>query len=72
MTKQVFNTRPYEMSHGATPRGRGSWAFCRTEDVRNPFNGKIVWAPVGTFAEAKKYAKAHHHFAGCEVIEVLP
>jgi hypothetical protein len=42
-----FSTREFEFSHGALPRGRGSWAF-------EVFGGKPVFFPSSTYAEAKR------------------
>ena len=54
-----FSTDPYEMEHGRSPRGRGSWAFC-------PFHKRnagdyldfTLFSSSMTFAEAKRWAKA--------------
>jgi len=72
--KQIdFDTRQYEFSHGAKPRGRGSWAF----EIREG-DEEIGWFQ-GTYSEAKKQAKAWAQekaltagYAGELTIEVLP
>lgn len=53
-----FETLPYEIEHGCSPRGRGSWAFC-------PFHKRnasdyldfTLFSPSMTFTEAKRWAK---------------
>lgn len=59
--KVEFSTDEYERTHGKTPRGRGGWAFCpKSKYNRSDYLDFIFWAPSGTFAEAKKAAKAHY------------
>lgn len=51
-----FNTRDYELSHGKSPRGRGSWAFFFDRSMQV---GTAFWTPGSTtYAEAKKLARA--------------
>lgn len=55
-----FNTTDYELSHGHSPRGRGLWAFSLH---RNPEPDQVFWArrtyqQGGTFAQAKREARA--------------
>lgn len=50
-----FDDRDFRFSHGKAPRGRGSWAF----GFGSVVDGDAAWfAPSGTFAEAKKAARA--------------
>ena len=46
--KIEFCTREFLFSHGRAPRGYGSWAF--------DFGAGPVFAPTGTYAEAKAWA----------------
>lgn len=62
-----FNTREYEFSHGRAPRGRGSWAFAFT---RNAPVSEVIWAPSGTYAEAKKFAREKAKAAGVREVFV--
>jgi hypothetical protein len=56
-TTTTVDDTQYRFSHGAAPRGRGSWAF--TFGVKDPVSDQIWWTPGGTtYAEAKKLAKA--------------
>ena len=50
-----FNSDDYELLHGKTPRGYGHWAFNRDGQP----DDKMQWFS-GTFAAAKKLAKAHY------------
>lgn len=55
----AFETAHYELSHGRSPRGRGSWAFCPFHK-RNASDAMdfTIWSPGGmTFTEARKWAK---------------
>ena len=66
----LFDYSEYEASHGKAPRGRGGWAFkFRTEDgyvVADEADverlgrdlAEVHFAPSGTFAEAKRWARA--------------
>lgn len=73
MTKPSFETLPYELSHGRSPKGRGSWAFC-------PFHKRnahdyldwTVFSPSMTFSEAKRWAISQELLQGAPVIAVLP
>lgn len=54
--------RPYRTSHGRTPRGFGSWAFCPEARYRQPdYLGHTAWFK-GTYGDAKRQAR--QHFAG--------
>lgn len=59
MSSIEFDTFTYELSHGKSPRGRGSWAFCPFH-LRNAedYMTRTLWSPSMTFTEAKKWAKA--------------
>jgi len=72
-----FNDTEYRFSHGAAPRGRGSWAFSVNRD---PINNEIFWTPGSmTYTQAKKMARDHYitkigdgHLNGPFVVYVLP
>jgi len=49
--KIEFDEAPFIRSHMTTPRGRGSYAF--SIEGQAP-----IFSPSGTYAEAKKWAKA--------------
>lgn len=61
-----FNTTRYEADYGRKPRGFGHWAFALAND---PEPNAIFWH-AGTYAEAKKAARAH--FAKNPLVYVLP
>ena len=52
------DTFPFELSHGRSPRGRGSWAFC-------PFHKRnsgdylefTLFSPSMTYGEAKRWLR---------------
>jgi hypothetical protein len=52
-----FDDTQYTFSHGARPRGRGSWGFGLGE--KSPLNGPtLVFSPPDlTFAEARRWAR---------------
>ena len=50
----VFDTSEYQFSHGASPKGRGSWAFSADPLARTA--GEIIWTPSMTLTEAKRFA----------------
>jgi len=43
------NTRQYELAHGRTPRGVGSWAF-------EILPGEVMWAHRSRYREARQVA----------------
>jgi hypothetical protein len=58
MASIEIDTAVYERSHGKSPKGYGGWVFS-TERNPDPANDKaLFWAPVSTYAEAKKWVKA--------------
>lgn len=61
-----FSTAEFEFSHGKKPRGFGYWAFFFG---RNP-NAEAVFAPRGTFAEAKRWAAKEAKAAGHNFVRV--
>lgn len=69
-----FTDRPYRRSHGAAPRGRGSWAFqaSRTDTAFDrDLEGDVLWSPGAmTLTEAKRWASSQvpAHF----LLAVLP
>ena len=76
MTQKItieFDTSAYEFAHGKAPKGYGSWAFDWEGTRRDP---KPVWAPTSTYADAKKWVRAHiksiapADYAGCVCITV--
>lgn len=60
MSKIVVDTQPYRSSHGAEPRGRGSWAFTFKPERADGFTTteEIWFTPSVTYAEARKMAIA--------------
>jgi len=55
-----LSTHEYEMAHGKLPRGRGSWAFCPLERYNDTnYLDHVMWFN-GTYAEAKKLARAYY------------
>jgi hypothetical protein len=57
MARITFDTTPYELTHGRSPRGRGCWAFAPFH-LRNDSSAAIL-SPSMTLTEAKRWAKAH-------------
>lgn len=58
MTRITFDTTPYELTHGRSPRGRGSWVF-RPFHLRNADSLEgMLMSPSMTLTEAKRWAKA--------------
>jgi hypothetical protein len=57
-TRITFDTTPFELSHGRSPKGRGSWAFCpfHMRDSHDHLDGFLM-SPSMTFTEAKAWAK---------------
>lgn len=75
-----FDTETYRRSHGAEPRGRGSWAFIMgardyvTVDQKDAGGRKLVWFAPGslTFGAAKKLAAAEAKTRGVTFVAVAP
>lgn len=63
--KVEFVTSYFELVHGRAPRGRGWWAFSTTRD------GEVDFAATGTYAEAKKAARAWASERGVDMLWVL-
>lgn len=69
-TKIYFSTREYELSHGAKPRGRGSWAFAFDGEDRME---DLFWtAGALTFTEAKRVAMKEAKARGARSVEAQP
>ena len=51
-----FETMPYELEHGRSPRGKRSWAFCPFHLRNDPWNTSIIESPEMGFSAAKKWA----------------
>ena len=78
--KVEYFTNEYQASHGATPKGRGSWAFQVTQINGNDGNGAVHFSPAMTLTEAKQwfkpiaqkeatnYVAAPHHIG----VDILP
>lgn len=68
-----FYTRPFVLSHGRAPKGRGSWAFFVPE-----LRGEVFFSPSMTYTEAKTWIKNRvrpevpAEFVGTVVVHVLP
>jgi hypothetical protein len=55
-----FNTRKFEAAHGKQPRGYGQWGFCPREHYdANDYLDHVQWF-TGTYASAKKSARAFY------------
>lgn len=69
----TFETFPYEHSHGRSPRGRGSWAFCPFH-LRNAsdYIDHTIFSPSMTFTEAKKWAREQVALQTFELVAVMP
>lgn len=65
----LVDDREYRNNHGASPRGRGSWAFCKVDPRRLDYLDHVIWQ-AGLFAEARKAAKAEAAEKGIEVLYV--
>ena len=63
----VFDTRPYYTSHLKEPRGTGSWAFAFGSRDAEPW-----FAPLNTYPNAKRAARAQAVLRGCATVYVLP
>ena len=80
MNQVKIDTSVYRRSHGAEPRGRGSWAFTmgatdyQFVDQKDAQGRKLVWfAPSSSlFGEAKKLAIAEAKARGVTIIGVCP
>lgn len=60
--KRHFVTTEFEMSHGRTPRGYGSWGFAPYEYVNHQHEipwDQIVWSK-GTYTDAKRDVAKRH------------
>lgn len=58
------NTSQFEFSHGARPRGYGSWGFL--------INGEVFWASPALYSAARAEAVAHARSIGTFEIAVAP
>ena len=57
-----FQTTQYEFAHGKLPRGRGCWAFVIVSSYTGQPHPKVtetLWAPFGTYADAKSFVRRH-------------
>jgi len=70
MAAKTFETLPYELMHGASPRGRGKWTFAPFH-LRN-IPDAAVQSPEMGFTAAKEWAKRNPALSLFEVIAVLP
>lgn len=69
-TKVHVSDRPYVTSHGRSPRGFGSWGFCPANKWdSNDYLNHVVFFK-GTYAEARKEAKAHFALLGISFVVV--
>ena len=67
MPKVEFDTSEFEFSHGRKPRGRGAWAFWFQPNTDNVMD---AWWANGTYAEARKAAKAEAERRGVNFVMV--
>lgn len=56
MSKIEFITTPYEIAHGKSPKGRGSWAFSID---KNASYEDVFFTRSMTYSEAKKVVMKH-------------
>ena len=77
--KVEYFTNEYQASHGATPKGRGSWAFQVTQVNGHEGKGEVRFSPGGmTLTEAKRWMKPiaiaeAGHVRGITVcVDILP
>lgn len=68
--KTRFDTSQYRDSHGAEPRGRGSWAFTPVHDAWAD-DSRIIWCK-GTYIEAKREARELARIRRYLILYVLP
>ncbi len=55
-----FWTDKFELSHGKSPRGFGSWAFALNgHELDDGDSPNILWVHQSNFTNAKKVAKEH-------------
>lgn len=66
----TFDTFEFELSHGRSPRGRGSWAFAPFH-LRKSLDA-TVFSPSMTYTEAKRWARQQPSLNRFKVIAVLP
>lgn len=72
-----FDTTPYEISNGHTPRGRGGWMFQdRQQYLIDQYDNTYSWDTIhtfcGTYTEAKRAARASGKFARGATVVVMP
>lgn len=48
--------REYLSEHGSAPRGRGNWAFCLVNPIREDYLDYVLWVN-GRYADALSVAK---------------
>lgn len=69
----TFETLPYELSHGRSPRGRGSWAFCPFHlRNANDYIDHTVFSPCMTLTEAKRWAREQAQLQPFEMVAIMP
>lgn len=59
----------YRRNHGAMPKGRGSWAFCKVPPSRLDYLDHVLWES-GLYSEAKKAAQVKAAALGVERLYV--
>lgn len=76
----TFDTSVYRSSHGAPPRGVGSWAFVMGRvdydrlDETDEAGRQLVWFAPGSmrYSSAKKLAAAEARSRGVKLVGVAP
>lgn len=66
---EVDPTEWVRANDGRRPSGRGSWAFCKVHPNRSDYLDFLIWES-GTYAEARKAAKAKAAAQGVAVLYV--
>lgn len=68
----TFSTREFEAVHGRQPRGYGMWGFAPAAEWNaDGAAGRVMWY-TGTFANAKKSARAYYAERGVSSVVVCP
>lgn len=66
MAPIIFETAPYTRSHGAEPKGRGSWAF-QIDSLPD-----LIWSPSMTYGDAKKWARTEaRNIAPADAVQII-
>jgi hypothetical protein len=67
-----FCTLDYSISHGLKPRGFGDWAFDFANGFIDGREPRIEFAPLGSYADAKRWAANRAVKLGIRCVKVCP